>query len=755
MPNASSLFRFSALSLRARFTWMIAVLAFGIVVLAAIAVQRNHSGQIEFERARLHQRVGAAMTVVQRYADLAQAGKLPEDVAKREALKVIETLRSKDGTDYLWVNDEHPRMLMHPHQTALNGKDLTDFISADKKRIFVEMVKTARAGGGYVDYEWPKPGVDGPVMKISYVALQPRWGWVVGSGEYTDDIAARAWRFAGMLLLAGFVALAAVVLLSVLISRSIAASVRRATQAAKAMSDGNFDLDLRSGDGTMARDEIGELLQALDRMRVRLNDYSLAQGEMARRHDEGQISYRIDADAFPGAYGRMVRETNGLVASHIDAIQRALSIMERYAVGDLSQDMDRLPGEKAVLTRTMDSVKTNLRAINGEIQRLAESAADGDFAARGDATRFQHDFRAMLDTLNRLMATADENLSALSVLLRGVARGDLSQRMQGEYRGVFAQMSQDANETVDRLAEIVGQIREGSDAISSAAGEIAAGNNDLSQRTEQQAASLEETASSMEELTSTVRQNADNARSANGLSQTAAEVASLGGQIVGKVVQTMNAINESSRRIADIIGVIDGIAFQTNILALNAAVEAARAGEQGRGFAVVAGEVRSLAQRSANAAKEIKQLITDSVVEVNQGGQLVDQAGRTMDEIVTSVKKVTDIIADISAASQEQSAGIEQVNNAITQMDEGTQQNAALVEEASAAARSLEQQADQLVQTVAVFRLAQSTTPARVREDVVIGAPVRRAPAPARPAPVARAVRAQSAANSDRDWQEF
>ncbi|UTA55962.1 methyl-accepting chemotaxis protein [Lysobacter soli] len=356
----------------------------------------------------------------------------------------------------------------------------------------------------------------------------------------------------------------------------------------------------------------------------------------------------------------------------------------------------------------MDSVKANLRAINAEIQRLSAAAADGDFTARGDATRFDHDFRTMVETLNRLMSTADGNLTALSSLLRGLAQGDLQSRMRGDFNGVFARMSQDANETVDRLSQIVGGIREGADAIGSAASEIAAGNDDLSRRTESQAAALEETASSMEELTSTVRQNADSARDANELAREAAQVASEGGAIVNRVVRTMSAISESSSRIGDIIGVIDGIAFQTNILALNAAVEAARAGEQGRGFAVVAGEVRSLAQRSANAAKEIKQLITDSVVEVQQGTQLVDQAGRTMQGIVTSVRKVSDIIADISAASNEQTAGIEQVNGAITQMDEGTQQNAALVEQSAAAARSLEQQAAQLVEAVAVFRVGRT-----------------------------------------------
>jgi len=286
-----------------------------------------------------------------------------------------------------------------------------------------------------------------------------------------------------------------------------------------------------------------------------------------------------------------------------------------------------------------------------------------------------------------------------------VAEGDLGTDIRAESKDETGQLMHSLKMMNDSLLRIVGEVRTGTDTIATASTEIASGNLDLSSRTEQQAGSLEETASAMEELTSTVKQNADNARQANQLAVSASEVAQQGGTVVGQVVDTMGSINESSRKIVDIISVIDGIAFQTNILALNAAVEAARAGEQGRGFAVVASEVRSLAQRSAAAAKEIKVLIDDSVEKVGSGSKLVEQAGATMAEVVASVRRVTDIVGEISAASTEQSTGIEEVNRAITQMDEVTQQNAALVEQAAAAAQSLQEQAGKLTQVVSVFKL--------------------------------------------------
>jgi methyl-accepting chemotaxis protein-1 (serine sensor receptor) len=292
------------------------------------------------------------------------------------------------------------------------------------------------------------------------------------------------------------------------------------------------------------------------------------------------------------------------------------------------------------------------------------------------------------------------------MLAGAVAQGDLTRRIEVKSKDEIGQLLQALKDMNENLVGIFGEVRSTSESIATASQEIAQGNSDLSQRTEEQASSLEETASSMEELTSTVRQNAENAKQANQLATSASDVAVKGGKVVGEVVDTMASISASSRKIMDIISVIEGIAFQTNILALNAAVEAARAGEQGRGFAVVAGEVRNLAQRSAAAAKEIKGLIDDSVGKVDAGSKQVDQAGATMNEIVRAVKRVTDIMAEIAAASNEQSAGIEQVNQAIIQMDEVTQQNAALVEEAAAAAEAMQDQANTLMGAVSMFKLA-------------------------------------------------
>jgi methyl-accepting chemotaxis protein I, serine sensor receptor len=364
--------------------------------------------------------------------------------------------------------------------------------------------------------------------------------------------------------------------------------------------------------------------------------------------------------------------------------------------------------------------------------------------------------RSMMGSLGTAVATAER-----------IANGKLGNRIDISAQDEFGRLLRAMQDMDNKLSDIVGSVRLGADSVGSAARELSSGNDDLSQRTQEQASALEETASSMEEMTATVKQNADNARQASQLAVGARDQADRGGNVVERAVRAMSEISDSSKRIADIIDVIDEIAFQTNLLALNAAVEAARAGEQGRGFAVVATEVRNLAQRSATAAKEIKELINDSVEKVKAGTELVDESGKSLTEIVSSVKRVADIVAEISAASEEQASGIDQVNTAVTQMDTTTQQNAALVEEAAAASKAMEQQAQVLVDKVSFFSVTGGAAPVAVPFAARTSAPAPRAnvrPMPARkPANVSKsaapsrtaAVPMAKASGDDSAWQEF
>lgn len=484
------------------------------------------------------------------------------------------------------------------------------------------------------------------------------------------------------------------------ISRRILDSLLAARNIANAIAIGN----LNSKIDISQQDEIGDLLRAMATMQNSVNSFVQAQEEMAKKHSAGFVKERLDSSKFSGTYAQMAHEMNELIQSRIAMNRRILEIIGQYAKGDFSIDMEVLPGETIVITQTMNSIKQALLTINNEIKTLAKAGANGDFSKRANTDNFEFMFAEMLGDLNQLLDTCDNGFNDILHVSTSLAQGNLTQKITKNYPGTFGKVIVGINSTVENLQALVNEIKDSTLQINTAAQEIAAGNNDLSNRTEKQAGSLEETAASMTQLTGTVQHNAENATQANQLAREAAIIASQGGIVVGNVVTTMDNINESSRKVVEIISVIDNIAFQTNILALNAAVEAARAGEQGRGFAVVATEVRSLAQRAAAAAGEIKMLIGDSVDKVEGGSQLVAQAGKTMQEIVRAVQGVTEIMGEITAASAEQSAGISQVNHAISQMDDVTQQNAALVEQAAAGAESLEEQAQKLSVTVANFK---------------------------------------------------
>jgi len=585
------------------------------------------------------------------------------------------------------------------------------------------------------------------------------------------------------------------------ITLSLTRPLSRAVEVADGISDGDLNHEI----DTSKHDEVGDLFKAMQRMQGNLRerierDLAIANENLRIRSaldNSATCTFVTDPErkiiyanaAFIGLmrkYQANLRQRVpdfdantligkpmdqlGIQPDHLHKLNHELEasgharLQETYgeAVFEQSISLIRDRDGKNLGTVCQWSDRTLDVAIENEIADIIGSAARGDLSKR---VSFEGKTEAYLNRakqLNILLDATSTIAERVSQMLSALAAGDLSARIEGDFEGAYAKIRDDANATAKQLADIVSRIQDVSRVIETAAREIASGNNDLSRRTEQQAANLEETAASMEELTTTVRTNAGHAGQANQLVVNAAMVAKEGGQVVGQVVTTMGEIENASRKIGDIITVIDGIAFQTNILALNAAVEAARAGEQGRGFAVVATEVRSLAQRSATAAREIKSLIENSTSKVSEGAQLAAQAGRTMGEVVTSVQQVTEIMAEISAASQEQASGIEQINQTVMQMDEATQKNAALVEEAAASAGSMEQQASALAETVAMFKIegnavarAEVSAPAGTAASSLPVRPLHK-PAVRQTRPV-RGARAEAAIadHEDTEWQEF
>jgi methyl-accepting chemotaxis protein len=574
-------------------------------------------------------------------------------------------------------------------------------------------------------------------------------------------------------LIAGVSLLLAIYLFAAFRS-SVVGQIEVIRNGANRIAAGQFDQSLE----TLSQDELGDIATTVDQVRLQLSASIAAERKIAEENlrvrvaldnvstavmiadnerkiiyvnrsatslmRENESSFRKTLPAFNAAslvgsnidlFHKNPAHQAGMLSTFTGNVTASLELGGRHMVVSaspvISDNGTRLGAVAEWRDRTLEVHSER------EISAIVAKAAVGDLSGRLSMEGKDGFFKTMAEGLNQLLETSSTGLNEVASVLNSLAQGDLTQKVEGDYQGTFGQLRDDTNTTVERLKEVVGRIQEATQAINTAAQEIAAGNQDLSSRTEEQASSLEETASSMEELNATVKQNAENARQANELAKASNEGVMKGGAVVKQVVVTMSDIQTSSKKIADIIGVIDSIAFQTNILALNAAVEAARAGEQGRGFAVVATEVRSLAQRSATAAKEIKELIAASVSTVEQGAKLVGEAGNTMDEVVKSFQQVAALVTEISGASREQSSGIDQVTLAVSQMDEVTQQNAALVEEAAAAAESLQEQARGLVQVVATFNtgggvVAHAVHHAPALSDFSAKKPAKKLPAPGR-----------------------
>ena len=664
-----------------------------------------------------------------------QMGALKEKI---KSIKIGETgyifvLFSKEG-------DEYGKALVHPvdeGQIILGAKDATG-------REFIRELLEKKQGMIRYDGINKELGETSAREKMLAIEHIPEWDWVLGGGTYMDELEKEASTLYVMQIIANVIVVLAMSGLVLWLSRRwVAAPLAEVNGAFERLSQGDYSTKLALD----RHDEVGIMMQALVSMQTRLG-FDVAETKRVAA-ETMRIKMALDSSNAPMTISN---ENNALIYMNLAAenLWRSMEpgMQERvpgFTVSEmrnhsLVEFFDNPEIQEAYRTqlnapRTFDVAmcgrqlvvtvspvrdatgvylgrasqwldRTDEVRIEQQIAGVIEAAELGNPEARLEISGLNGFFLKLGKGINGLLESNARVMADIGNVFRRLAEGDLTLTVEQRYVGSLAEMVDNANLTITKLGGIIQSIKDAADAINTASKEIASGNQDLSSRTEQQASSLEETASSMEQLSSTVKLNSENAIQANQFAGEAQQVAIKAGNAVGQVVETMSAIRQSSTKISDIIGVIDGIAFQTNILALNAAVEAARAGEQGRGFAVVATEVRSLAQRSASAAKEIKGLISDSESKVEAGNKLVDQAGQTVEEVVASIKRVAKIMSDISEASREQSAGIEQVSLAVSQMDEVTQQNAALVEQAAAAAESLEEQAYGLTEAVGMFKLA-------------------------------------------------
>ncbi|MBY5409093.1 methyl-accepting chemotaxis protein [Rhizobium leguminosarum] len=584
-------------------TRLYCLVGFTLAVLAATMVFfLNYSySELQAERkAGLEKMEATALGIFDKYYKMEQAGTMTREQAQAAAKDVIGAMRyGADG--YFWINDMHPTMVMHPIKPQLDGTDISQMKDPTGKFLFVEFVnKVKKDGKGFVDYLWPKPDADEPVLKYSYVAGFEPWGWIVGTGVYADDLAALYRQNAMWAALLCLLGAAATTAIAYAIVRSVTSPIARLKAAMNAIAAEEASVEIAGSD---RRDEIGQMAKALLVLRDSVDERSALRG----REDERQQ--------------QIEEERRGNEASLRSASERQTRAMQVLGVG---------------------------------LEKLAS----------GDLT---------------------------------VAIGDIGED--------YAKLRGDFNAAVDALNGVIHAIAESSHVVNESASDISEATGNLSKRTEQQAAALEETAAALDEITATVKTASERANEAREMVTETKASAGKSGEIVRNAVTAMGRIEESSNRISQIISVIDEIAFQTNLLALNAGVEAARAGEAGRGFAVVAQEVRELAQRSANAAKEIKALISRSAAEVEGGVALVRSTGDALLEIEALVNRVNDHVVSIATAAREQSTGLNEINSSVNHMDQMTQQNAAMVEETTAASRTLADESTQLKTLLANFRL--------------------------------------------------
>jgi methyl-accepting chemotaxis protein len=648
------------------------------------------------------------------------------------AMELVRDFRYEDDqSGYFWINDTgrpFPTMVMHPTSPHLEGEILDDpaydRAMGRNQNLFQAAVEVAEEdGAGFVDYEWPKPGEPEDLLfdKISYVKLLDEWGWVLGTGLYVDDIEAILAQKAEtiqadirgsiLLILAVFAGVSTLMLaLSYLVTRkTVVSPLARMVEVAEAMGEG----DLSHRMDTDRKDEVGILARAFAGVGDAVNGATEEIGAMVRAARAGNLGHRADASRFPGAYGEMVSGVNEMMAGFDESTQVvrvSADYLERISAGDIPPRItDSYEGD---FRRVKDNLNVLLDVMDGlqeETMKLADGLKKGDLDVRGDAASYRGAWEEILTGFNEgLEALMEPNNLGFEVL-RKASEGDLTVRMEGDWPGAYGQIKANINRLIEKMDQGFGQVAVSADQVAGAADQISSGSHSLAQGTSEQASSLEEVSSSLQELSSQSDQTAGSAQEARGMSDSARNGTDEGVAAMRRLSDAMEKIKVSSDETAKIVKTIDEIAFQTNLLALNAAVEAARAGDAGKGFAVVAEEVRNLAMRSAEAAKNTAQLIQGSVENARGGVSLNAEVTEHLEEIQKQVAQVSEVMDEIAAGAQQQSQGVEQINTAVEQMNQVTQQTAANAEESSSASEELTSQAEDLRVLVGAYRITRSS----------------------------------------------